>query len=335
MPHDNAYKLLFSHVRMVADLLQGFVKEPWVDELDLSTLDKVSGSYVSDDLRDRHSDVIWRVQWGPRLLYIYILLEFQSSVDPYMAVRIQAYISLLLQDLIRRKQLPENGKLPPVLPMVLYNGQRRWNAPVVLNEMIEPCPETLAIYQPNIRYLLLDEGQLKDEDLSALERNLVAAIFRLENSKTFPAVVRIIKAASQLLESPDSDSLQRAIIEWVRRSLLPTRIPNFSQPPVEANTLSELVTMLAKNEIDWTREWREQGLQEGLQQALQQALQDQRALLLRLARARFDDDIAEALAPILDTITDTETLNDIGEWIVTNSDKNVFIDKVKKRSSDN
>ena len=135
--HDNAYKLLFSHVRMVADLLKGFVNEPWIDELDFNTLDKVSGSYVSDDLRDRHSDVIWRVQWGPKLLYIYILLEFQSTVDPYMAVRIHTYISLLQQDLIRRKQLSNNGKLSPVLPLVLYNGQRHWSAAVELSELIE------------------------------------------------------------------------------------------------------------------------------------------------------------------------------------------------------
>ncbi len=31
------------------DLLRGFVKEEWVTQLDFSTLEKVSGSYVSDD----------------------------------------------------------------------------------------------------------------------------------------------------------------------------------------------------------------------------------------------------------------------------------------------
>lgn len=62
--HDNSYKLLFSHQRMVRDLLTGFVKEEWVAELDLDSLEKASGSYVTDELRDRESDVIWRVRWG-------------------------------------------------------------------------------------------------------------------------------------------------------------------------------------------------------------------------------------------------------------------------------
>ena len=62
--HDNSYKLLFSHAEMVADLLKGFVHEAWMAELDFTTLEKVSGRFVSDDLRDREDDIIWRVRWG-------------------------------------------------------------------------------------------------------------------------------------------------------------------------------------------------------------------------------------------------------------------------------
>ncbi|MFM8330126.1 MAG: Rpn family recombination-promoting nuclease/putative transposase [Candidatus Methylumidiphilus sp.] len=53
MDHDPAYKLLFSHAEMVADLLRGFVHEDWVAELDFSTLEKCHGHYVSDRLRKR------------------------------------------------------------------------------------------------------------------------------------------------------------------------------------------------------------------------------------------------------------------------------------------
>lgn len=48
---------------MVADLLAGFVNEPWVNEVQLDTLERVSGSFVSDDFRKRENDIIWRVQW--------------------------------------------------------------------------------------------------------------------------------------------------------------------------------------------------------------------------------------------------------------------------------
>jgi len=56
--HDASYKLLFSHAEMIKDLLQGFVPQSWVQALDFSTLEKVNASYVTDDLRDRHDDVV-------------------------------------------------------------------------------------------------------------------------------------------------------------------------------------------------------------------------------------------------------------------------------------
>jgi predicted transposase YdaD len=106
---------------MVQDLLSGFVAETWVQELDFTTLEKQSGSYVSDDLRPRADDVVWRDRW----LSVYLLLEFQSDVDPFMAVRLLVYVGLLYQDLIRAEQLTAEGLLPPVLPLVLYNSQPR------------------------------------------------------------------------------------------------------------------------------------------------------------------------------------------------------------------
>ena len=86
--HDPSYKLLFSHPQMVRDLLVGFVAEPWVAELDFATLEQVSGSYVADDLRDREDDLLWRVRFRDRWLYLYLVLEFQARVDPWMAVRL-------------------------------------------------------------------------------------------------------------------------------------------------------------------------------------------------------------------------------------------------------
>ncbi|HSG38689.1 MAG TPA: Rpn family recombination-promoting nuclease/putative transposase, partial [Thermoanaerobaculia bacterium] len=100
--HDNSYKLLFSHPEMMKDLLLGFIHEDWVQHLDFSSLEKFSGGYVSDKLRSRESDVVWRLRWRGkkgRWLYVYVLLELQSTVDPFMAVRMMTYLGLLYQDL--------------------------------------------------------------------------------------------------------------------------------------------------------------------------------------------------------------------------------------------
>jgi len=50
---------------MVADLLRGFVHEDWVKDLDFVTLERVGDGYVTDDLRERLDDIVWRVRLGP------------------------------------------------------------------------------------------------------------------------------------------------------------------------------------------------------------------------------------------------------------------------------
>src|SRR5438046_1020690 len=252
---------------MVEDLVRGFVHEAWVRDVDWTTLERVSDSQISDDLRSRQDDLVWRVRWGPDWLYLYLLLEFQSTVDPYMAVRVLVYIGLLYQALIRAGQLPASGQLPPVVPIVLYNGRGRWTAAQSVESLLETIPRSLASYCPRLRYVLLDEGRYAEHELAPL-RNLVAALFRLENSREPEDVQRVLGALIDWLRAPQDDSLRRAFTVWLRRVLLPARLPDVEIPDVY--DLVEMHTMLAERVIEWTQQWKEQGLQEGLQQGLQQ-----------------------------------------------------------------
>ena len=260
--------------------------EAWIEQVDFTTLEKVSGSYVTDDLREREDDLIWRVRWGAKWLYVYLLLEFQSTVDRFMAVRIMVYLGLLYQDLLKRQQLTHHGRLPPVLPIVLYNGETRWTAAEELAELIEVVPGGLERYRPQLRYLLLDEGRYREEDLAPLH-NLVAAVFRLENSRTPVDILNVLTALIEWLQAPEQESLRRAITVWLVRVLLPRRAPEVAFP--ELTDLREVKTMLAERVQEWTREWREQGREEGRKEGRQEGLLvGERTVLIRLLEKKFD-----------------------------------------------
>lgn len=289
MDHDHSYKLLFSHPDLVADLLRGFVHEDWVKDIDFATLERAGDGYVTDDLRERVDDIVWRVRLGPDWLYVYLLIEFQSSVDPYMAVRMLAYLGLLYQDLLRTGAHSPGQRLPPVVPIVLYNGQPRWTAATDIANLIASAPGGLDRYRPRLRYLLLDEARYSDSELAPL-RNLAAALFRLENSRTPHDVATVLTALNEWLAAPGQATLRRAFTVWLKRVLLPGRMPgvNFDQ----LHDLQEVNSMLAERVIEWTREWEEQGLQKGLQKGLQEGLQKglqegEATLLARLMERRF------------------------------------------------
>ena len=83
MNHDGNYKQIFSHADIVSELLLEFVNQEWVKELDLKSLEKVNGSYVSEELLQREDDIIWRVKLKDEWLYIYLLIEFQSTSQAF------------------------------------------------------------------------------------------------------------------------------------------------------------------------------------------------------------------------------------------------------------
>ena len=137
---DPAYKILFSQRRMVEDTLRGYVAPDWCDELDFSTLTRMNAEYIGPELYNRIGDMLWRVEFkdgsplgGPPLANggrpcLLVLFEFQSAVDPDMAWRMHEYVYLLQRHQRSNGTLKAEGREPPVLAVVVYNGDRPWTA---------------------------------------------------------------------------------------------------------------------------------------------------------------------------------------------------------------
>jgi hypothetical protein len=171
-----------------------------------------------------------------------LLVEFQSQVDRTMAVRMMGYVSLLYQDLIRQgpqvwqPQGAEEGepaagvpshagdtaetkasgrppesdqrlRLPPVLPIVLYNGRPRWSAATEMADLIEPPPGRLARFTPRMSYLLLDEGAIDETGPLAL-KNLAAALFHLDKSRTPDTMQAMVGSLMEWLLRPANSGVR-------------------------------------------------------------------------------------------------------------------------------
>ena len=316
--HDPGYKRLFSHPEMIRDLLVGFVREDWIADLDFATLEKYPTEFIDDRLRQRRNDVIWRLRWGPDWLYVYVLLEFQSGIHPFMAARLFTYLNLLYQDLIRGRQLGRRRRLPPVLPIVLYNGQRSWTAPIDLADLIEPGPAGLDAYRPRLRYLLIEESAYADAELATM-RNLAAALFRLENSQGPKPVREVIAALAEWLAEPEQAELRRSFVLWLREAFLRTRLPAVQFP--ELNNLEEIRIMLTERVLDWTQQWKQEGRQEGLR--------SERRALLRLIRRRFGETVADQSTPVLERIEQPSILEDLFENLLDCPDGSAWLARLQ------
>ena len=310
---DRAYRLLFSNRQMVSDLLKGFVNEPWVEKLRLETLERYARSYVSERLRERESDVVWRVRYEDQWLYVYILIEFQTTVDPYMALRLLVYVGLLYQDLGRSEGLGAGQKLPPVVPIVLYNGERPWAAPCQMSELVQQLPGGLQRYVPRLEYLLLEERRYGEEQLRGM-RNVAAALFRLENSREPSDAAAVIEALAEWLSGPEQAELRRAFVTFLRAAFLGRRVPDAELP--EVAELTEVKAVLAERVEEWLKRSREEGRQEGRQEGITKGrIEGQAELLLRQLERKFGPLPAELRGRVLGA--EAEQLLRWGERVLT------------------
>jgi predicted transposase/invertase (TIGR01784 family) len=176
--HDSGYKRLFANRTIFRQLIETFIEEEWVQELDFDRCQRIEKSFVAEHYKETESDLIYQVPFRNRAgaMYIYMLIEFQSTVPRFMAVRVLDYIANFYLDyLIAHEKV---DKLPPVFPMVLYNGDRRWTAPLSIADLIEGYPP-LGKHGLNFEYFKLAENEYGRETLLAI-RNIVSTLFLAE-----------------------------------------------------------------------------------------------------------------------------------------------------------
>ena len=272
---------------------------------------------------------MWRVRFhDERWLYLVLLLEFQATVDRAMAVRMLGYTALLYQKLIGEGVLREHDALPPVLPIVIYNGRRRWDAAADVAELLASGGGALARYQASQRYFLLDEGSVEEAELP--RGNLVSALIALETNRDRTRLPELLGSLLGLLRERGDEALTQAFRAWVGQVLLPRRFRGVS--PESLPRLEEVSTMLSEQVQEWTREWveegreqgiaqgreqgREQGIAQGREQGIAQGRAEERALLCRLAARKFDAATAQRLAAVLADVADPDRLTQVGDWII-------------------
>ena len=323
---DPIYKRLYAFAEMVEDLLRSLFPPALIDAVDWPSLGRLPAEYVGDDFRRRHGDAVWRVRLRDgdergEWLYVLVLLEFQSTTDEIMALRVLEYTTMLYRELVResrepgtargmpraRKGAAKPGRLPPVLPVVLYNGDAKWRAARDVMDLIAEVGSNLAPYQPSQRHIVLDERHATADDKRLCK--LTRAVVLLEQSRTPEDLARVAALLKAWLGSSGNAELKRAFTDWLW--VLYQRLRRGDEepqaPPPEL-TLEEVAMTLEERVISWREPWIQHGREQGLD--------EERVLLRRQAEARFGADTAERLFALLRRESDPQRLAAVGVAIV-------------------
>ena len=171
-PHDLFARFIFGHPERAAAELRAALPPQVARQVDWSSLRPEPVSVVDEELRETESDLVFSAsRWSGRRVLFYFLIEHQSTVQRFMALRMLRYVTRLLYRW--HEEHPDQDYLPRVFPLVVYHGREGpWTAPRRVEELFHPPDEDedwdgWLRFVPRFEYLLDDLMGEREEVLRA------------------------------------------------------------------------------------------------------------------------------------------------------------------------
>ena len=268
--HDAIYKELYSLPDAVEGLVRALAPRR-ARRVDFASLSRLSADYVTSEQAPRYGDMLWECRLRDRTVVL-IVIEFQSTVDHDMPLRLFEYAARALREWTRPRGLAAGNRIPLVLPLLVYSGKRPWTAPATL-EALRPTtdPEWVA-GQPEFQYLLLEERPGGTSPLP--KNNLVAELARLVRARHEDEAVQVMRRLRDWVADNEGGALDRALAARVRLLAMDLQWPR-ARHLESARTMKEVMEMI-KPTGHWASYWYEDGEEKGIEKGRNQGIEEGR-----------------------------------------------------------
>jgi predicted transposase/invertase (TIGR01784 family) len=184
--HDKFVRESFSDPDRAAASLRTILPNELSDQLLLDQLLVLKDSYIDNDLSEFFSDLVFEVpvagDFGEKVDVV-LLFEHKSAPDKHVLIQIGYYMFAHYFKAIKNKE-----KLKPIVPIIYYQGKRKWNAPQLWN-LFESYPEEIKTYIPPIKHVFVALHSLSDATLLSMRNNLMAAAMITQKWKNNPEIL--------------------------------------------------------------------------------------------------------------------------------------------------
>ena len=215
-PHDKGYRQLLTNKKTFLELLQTFVGEDWVRDIDEATLTLVDKSYILQDFNDKEADIVYRLRLQGTDVIFYVLLELQSTVDQTMPFRLLQYMVEIWRDFYnnvpKRERRHKGFRLPAIVPAVLYNGKQGWTARRSFREY-QSGHERFSRHLLDFSYILFDVVRYGEEDLRRVA-NVVSSVFYLDQAAGPLEVTGRLRMLVDILKGMTPEQFRQVTVWW-------------------------------------------------------------------------------------------------------------------------
>ena len=282
--------------------------------------------------------------------YLLVLFEFQSAVDPDMAWRMHEYVYLLQRHQRGNGTLKAEGREPPVLAVVVYNGDRAWTAGDERSGPVVEGPSGLEWTGNRTRtYVVLDERALAEGGggPAGNGRRLPGARLRLDRLPSDNRLTTLIGLETGVAEAlpgllweaferyagEEEKGLREGYHARVRDSGA-LRGGEGLPPLAEMERVLEarrggrqMPGLMEARVMEWEARVLERGREQGVAQG---RVEGERTLLRRQAASRFGAETAARLSELLADVEDAEDLIEVGDWLLECRTGDELLDRCRR-----
>jgi len=165
----------------------------------------VPETFVDQALRASVTDLLLRQRLrGGDEAFVYCLVEHKRTDAATVMPQLLRYLSAIYERLARTHR---DGAIPPVVPIVVYNGVKRWRGPRRFSDVLDATPE-LKRLTVDFGVVLLDIGAEPLDRLSA-NRTLQGGLLGLRVAAAPPAkqAAVVVRAVEALGDDPSTVAL--------------------------------------------------------------------------------------------------------------------------------
>jgi predicted transposase/invertase (TIGR01784 family) len=223
-PHDALFRHVFSRTENAAGELRAVLPEALAARIDWASLELVDGRFVDPALADRETDLLFAANIAGHDGYVYLLLEHQSTVDQLMPLRLLRYLLRIWDRWLADH--PAAKRIPVIVPVVLYHGERAgqaWTAATAMHQIFDLDDTTLGpirAFVPSFELLLDDLSRQDDEHLRAraMQALGVVALLLLKHARAADDLLaKMVTWAGMLrevLEAPNGLEALRPLMRY-------------------------------------------------------------------------------------------------------------------------
>ena len=251
--HDKTYRSFFENKEIFLQLLQSFVHETWTTKLQKEQLIEDKSHYILRDFEEAEADIVYKATIDDQEVIFCILLELQSTVDHSMPIRLFYYMAEIwrkhLKEYSKETVKKADFKLPAIIPIVLYNGDKNWTAPLSFKDKIQRA-DLFGDHVVDFQYILINVNAYSKEDLIAIQ-NTISAVFLLDqkvDSKEFVDRATLVATKFNLLTQEHKLKLKDWLDHIIKEPLRQPVIEIFENAGKDVNKMTANITITLMEE---------------------------------------------------------------------------------------